>query len=102
MTNIQLLLLATNNLINNTELSHSQESYVYQYYYTHVANQFTSITDFMADFIHKTAGALNNDSLASISHDQIYLTVEQYLVVAEKRYIERQKLLQQHRGKRSD
>ncbi|WP_273837901.1 MULTISPECIES: hypothetical protein [Providencia] len=94
MTNIQLLLLATNNLTHNAELSHSQESYVYQYYHTHVANQFANIADFMSDFMHKMAEAINDDNLVAVSREQIYLAIEQYLIIAKKRYIERQKLLQ--------
>ncbi|WP_272680828.1 hypothetical protein [Providencia sp. PROV129] len=93
MTNIQLLLLATNNLTNNTELSHSQESYVYQYYYTHMANQFKSIADFMSDFVYKTTDAISDNSLVSIPREKIYQTIEEYLLIVEKRYIERQRLL---------
>ncbi|MBS0914802.1 hypothetical protein [Providencia rettgeri] len=89
MTNIQLLLLATNNIKNNTELSHSQESYVYQFYYANVAGHFDSIQDFLTVFKQQTDAS---QQLAEQSQ-QIYSTVESYLEVAEKRYIERKKLL---------
>ncbi|WP_315943044.1 hypothetical protein, partial [Providencia rettgeri] len=94
MTQIQLLLLATNNIKNNTDLSHSQESYVYQYYYANVANQFGCIKSYIAEFIKQTSSALDNDPQLLEQRQQIYSTVERYLEIAEKRYIQRQKLLQ--------
>lgn len=94
MTNTQLLLLAINNITNNTELSHSQESYVYQYYHTHIASQYPNLNEFMAVFMQSTSDTINNDDLVTIPCEQIYMTIERYLNIAEKRYVERQKLLQ--------
>ncbi|EMT6577866.1 TPA: hypothetical protein KEY68_002817 [Providencia rettgeri] len=93
MTNIQLLLLATNNIKNNTELSHSQESYVYQFYYANVAGHFDSIQDFLTVFKQQTSATLDASQQLAEQSQQIYSTVESYLEVAEKRYVERKKLL---------
>ncbi|HGN1705228.1 TPA: hypothetical protein ACKRTE_001059 [Providencia rettgeri] len=94
MTNIQLLLLATNNIKNGVDISHSQESYVYQYYYAHVANQFDSIHHYLIEFIQQTSSTLDNDPILAEQHQHIYATIERYLTIAEQRYIERQKLFQ--------
>lgn len=94
MTNTQLLLLATNNIKNNTELSHSQESYVYQYYYENVANKFSTIKEFMYEFIILTKPALENEADFHALSSRIYAAIEEYLGVAQVRYIQRQKLLQ--------
>ncbi|WP_272665128.1 hypothetical protein [Providencia sp. PROV174] len=93
MTNIQLLLLATNNIKNNTELSHSQESYVYQFYYANVAGHFDSIQDLLTVFKQQTSATLDASQQLAEQSQQIYSTVESYLEVAEKRYVERKKLL---------
>ncbi|GAB1440853.1 hypothetical protein MASR2M36_36380 [Providencia sp.] len=94
MTNIQLLLLATNNIKNGVDISHSQESYVYQYYYTHIANQFNSIQDYLIEFVRQTSSLLDNEPTLAEQHYHIYSTIERYLTAAEQRYIERQKLQQ--------
>ncbi|WP_272534291.1 MULTISPECIES: hypothetical protein [Providencia] len=94
MTNTQLLLLATNNIKNNTELSHSQESYVYQYYYENVANKFSTIKEFMYEFIILTKPALENEADFHALSSRIYDAIEEYLGIAQVRYIQRQKLLQ--------
>lgn len=93
MTNIQLLLLATNNIKNNTELSHSQESYVYQYYYTNLAEKHPSVEIFMKEFIKLTSSALHSDPEVKMLSSQIYSAIESYLEIAQARYIQRQKLL---------
>ncbi|MGG4607349.1 hypothetical protein [Providencia sp. Me31A] len=94
MTNIQLLLLATNNIKNGVDISHSQESYVYQYYYTNVANQFDSVHDYLIELIQQTSSTLDHDPILAEQHQHIYSTIEQYLTAAEQRYIARQKLFQ--------
>ncbi|MBF0690462.1 hypothetical protein IR150_02910 [Providencia alcalifaciens] len=94
MTNTQLLLLATNNVKNNTELSHSQASYVYQYYYANVANKFLSVKDFMKEFIKLTKPALESEQDLQILSLRIYSEIENYLGAAQTRFIQRQKLLQ--------
>ncbi|HHE6468046.1 TPA: hypothetical protein ACPFI9_004397 [Providencia rettgeri] len=93
MTNIQLLLLATNNIKNNTELSHSQESYVYQFYYANVVGHFDSIQNFLTEFKQQTSATLDTSQQLAGQHQQIYSTIEYYLGIAEKRYIERKKML---------
>lgn len=94
MTNIQLLLLATNNIKNNSELSHSEESYVYQFYYSQVVNHFDNISDYIIDFIQQTSATLEASPQLAEQSSIIYSTVERYLTAARKRYIERQKQLQ--------
>ncbi|MEQ5126562.1 hypothetical protein QS795_006735 [Providencia zhijiangensis] len=94
MTNTQLLLLATNNIKNNTELSHSQESYVYQFYYENVANKFSTIKEFMHEFIALTKAALESEADFHALSSRIYAAIEEYLGIAQVRYIQRQKLLQ--------
>ncbi|UBX48300.1 hypothetical protein LDO51_14215 [Providencia alcalifaciens] len=94
MTNTQLLLLATNNIKNNTELSHSQESYVYQFYYENVANKFSTIKEFMHEFIASTKPALESEADFHALSSRIYAAIEEYLGIAQVRYIQRQKLLQ--------
>lgn len=96
MTNNQLLLLAANNLSNKMELSHSQASYIYQFYYTHVANQYANIPDFMAGFMSQMTDSMSCNFI-SVPQEQIYLTIAQYLAIAEERYIERQRLLQKRK-----
>ncbi|HEQ1856587.1 TPA: hypothetical protein VEO38_000075 [Providencia alcalifaciens] len=93
MTNTQLLLLATNNIKNNTELSHSQESYVYQYYYENVANKFSTIEEFMHKFIELTKSALESEVDFHALSSRIYAAIEEYLEIAQVRYIQRQALL---------
>ncbi|EPG3566174.1 hypothetical protein ON011_001037 [Providencia rettgeri] len=93
MTNIQLLLLATNNIKNNTELSHSQESYVYQFYYTNIVGHFDSIQSFLTVFKQQMSATLDTSQQLTEQHQKIYSTVEYYLGITEKRYIERKKIL---------
>ncbi|MTB67926.1 hypothetical protein GKR48_14050 [Providencia sp. wls1943] len=93
MTNTQLLLLATNNIKDNTELSHSQESYVYQFYYENVADKFSTIKEFMHEFITLTKPALESEADFHALSSRIYAAIEEYLGIAQVRYIQRQKLL---------
>ncbi|MEX9818377.1 hypothetical protein AB7X09_20775, partial [Providencia rettgeri] len=93
MTNTQLLLLATNNIRNNVDLSHSQESYVYQFYYANVVGHFDSIQNFLTVFKQQTSAILDASQQLAEQRQQIYSTVEYYLEIAEKRYIERKKIL---------
>ncbi|BBV04903.1 hypothetical protein AB6F64_12465 [Providencia hangzhouensis] len=93
MTNTQLLLLATNNIRNNVDLSHTQESYVYQFYYANVVGHFDSIQNFLTVFKQQTSAILDASQQLAEQRQQIYSTVEYYLEIAEKRYIERKKIL---------
>lgn len=94
MTNIQLLLLATNNINNNIMLSHSQESYVYQYYHTNVANKYASLSEFLAMFIQQTEPTLECDPNLNQQSGRIYAEIESYLKIAEAHFLQRQIQLQ--------
>lgn len=100
MTNIQLLLLATNNIQQNINLSHSQESYVYQYYYSNVVDKYSCIKDFLTDFIKQTSLALENDPELNQQRLKIYAEVENYLNRAEIRFLERQRILHNTHAKK--
>ncbi len=94
MTHIQLLLLATNNIKNNTTLSHTQESYVYQYYHSNIANKYSCISDFLDVFIKQTTSALESDPSLNQQRQRIYAEIESYIATAETRFIQRQQALQ--------
>lgn len=94
MTNTQLLLLATNNINNNITLSHSQSSYVYQYYHTNIANKYTSLNEFLPVFIQQTAPTLEGDPSLNQQSARIYAEIECYLKIAETHFLQRQMQLQ--------
>ncbi|HBO23801.1 MULTISPECIES: hypothetical protein [unclassified Providencia] len=94
MTNIQLLLLATNNIKQNINLSHSQESYVYQYYHANIASKYSSVKSFLENFIQQTAHTLESNPELSQQRLKIYNEIENYLNAAEARFLKRQSLLQ--------
>lgn len=93
MTNIQLFLLANNNFSESTPLSHTQASYVYQFYHTNIARRHLSIGDFLTEFTQQLDSALKNSPEMYEQRGEIYRLIEDYLRQAEERFIQRQELL---------
>lgn len=89
MTNIQLLLLATNNFNASAPLSHTHASYVYQFYYAQIAHKQLKLNDFMKGFIEQVEPILKNNSDLYNRRDEIYQLIQSYLQQAETRFIQR-------------
>lgn len=95
MTNIQLLLLATNNFNESIALSHTQESHVYQFYHTQIALQHLNVDSFLSKYIIQIDPVLKNSHELYVQRDQIYQLIKSYLEQAEARFIDRKKILNQ-------
>lgn len=93
MTNIQLLLLSTNNFNHGIVLSHTQRSYVYQFYYAQIALKHLSVDDFMSKYVMQIDPVLKNNHELYAQRDQIYQLIKSYLEQAETRFIDRKKVL---------
>ncbi|MEX6313643.1 hypothetical protein AB6G19_07760 [Providencia manganoxydans] len=91
MTNIQLLLLATNNFKEDIALSHTQGSYIYQFYYAQIALQHLSIDSFLSNYKVQIDPILKNNHELYAQREQIYQLIKSYLEQAETRFIERKK-----------
>ncbi|MEX6396082.1 hypothetical protein AB6E88_02780 [Providencia hangzhouensis] len=93
MTNTQLLLLATNNIRNNVNIRPLSGILCIPFYYANVIGRFDSIQNFLTVFKQQTSAILDTSQQLAEQRQQIYSTVEYYLEIAEKRYIERKKIL---------
>lgn len=91
MTNIQLLLLATNNFNHSIALSHTQGSYVYQFYYAQIALQHLSVDEFMSKYVIHIDPVLKNNHELYTQREQIYQLIKSYLEQAEARFNDRKK-----------
>ncbi|MCW2255172.1 hypothetical protein M2263_001263 [Providencia alcalifaciens] len=93
MTNIQLLLLAINNINESVPITHAQTSYVYQFYHLHIANRHLRASDFLNEFIEQVDPILKHNIDLCIKRDEIYNLIDSYLQQAEERFINREIML---------
>ncbi|EKT62458.1 hypothetical protein [Providencia burhodogranariea] len=93
MTNIQLLLLTINNFSQSDSISHSQISYIYQFYHLNIAPRNLKVSDFLKEFIKQVEPVLKNNIGLYIQRAGIYNLIEHYLQQAEDHFINRQAIL---------